>query len=125
MDGSFREVDGAGTEDNGAQPTDELIAENPDMDAATKNLVQRAFETETTLDHKCVARGRVQNIGFNFLIEERKQCADTAGGAHKKFHHFHHVVLSTHHGEFAKNLGQKPYLETDSSDILLTQCQND
>ena len=47
--------------------------------------------------------------------------ADSAGGAQRKFHHFHHVVLSTHHGEFAKNLDQKPYLETDSSDMLLTQ----
>ena len=74
MDDSFREVDGAGTEDNGAQPTDELIAENPAMDAATKNLMQRAVETEITLDHDNVARGRVQNTGLDPFIGEHKQC---------------------------------------------------
>ena len=71
MDDSFREVDGAGTEDNGAQPTGELIAENPDMDAATKNLVQRAVKTETTLDHESVARDRTLDLTLSLKNASR------------------------------------------------------
>ena len=95
-------MDGAGTEDNGAQPMDELTAQNPDVDVAMKNLVKRASERacptfqcevawvtsargnmgivagEITLDHENVARGFLKGIGLDPFIGERKQSPDIA-----------------------------------------------